>query len=63
METAEIQVILQSPLFSRLAEDGDRRCDLFSGLSRSRSREQATGMMQPAQTDYPGRQVCIARSD
>ena len=29
METAEIQASLQSPLFSRLVEDGDRRCDLI----------------------------------
>ena len=26
METAEIQASLQSPLFFRLVEDGDRRC-------------------------------------
>ena len=29
METAEIQASLQSPLFSRLVEDGDRRCHLI----------------------------------
>ena len=29
METTEIQASLQSPLFSRLVEDGDRRCDLI----------------------------------
>ena len=29
METAEIQASLQSPLFSRLVKDGDRRCDLI----------------------------------
>ena len=29
METADIQASLQSPLFSRLDEDGDRRCDLI----------------------------------
>ena len=29
METAEIQASLQSPLFSRLVEDGDHRCDLI----------------------------------
>ena len=29
METAEIQASLQSPLFSRPVEDGDRRCDLI----------------------------------
>ena len=29
VETAEIQASLQSPLFSRLVEDGDRRCDLI----------------------------------
>ena len=29
METAEIQASLHSPLFSRLVEDGDRRCDLI----------------------------------
>ena len=29
MEAAEIQASLQSPLFSRLVEDGDRRCDLI----------------------------------
>ena len=29
METAEIQASLQCPLFSRLVEDGDRRCDLI----------------------------------
>ena len=29
METAEIQASLQSPLFSRLVEDGDRHCDLI----------------------------------
>ena len=29
MKTAEIQASLQSPLFSRLVEDGDRRCDLI----------------------------------
>ena len=29
METAEIQANLQSPLSSRLVEDGDRRCDLI----------------------------------
>ena len=29
METAEIQASLQSPIFSRLVEDGDRRCDLI----------------------------------
>ena len=28
MKTAEIQASLQSSLFSRLVEDGDRRCDL-----------------------------------
>ena len=27
VETAEIQVILQSPFFFCLVEDGDRRCD------------------------------------
>ena len=29
METAEIQASLQSPIFSRLVEDGDRRCHLI----------------------------------
>ena len=29
VETAEIQASLHSPLFSRLVEDGDRRCDLI----------------------------------
>ena len=29
METAEVQASLQSPLFCRLVEDGDRRCDLI----------------------------------
>ena len=29
METAEIQPSLQSPLFYRLVEDGDGRCDLI----------------------------------
>ena len=29
METAEIQASLQFPLFYRLVEDGDRRCDLI----------------------------------
>ena len=29
METTEIQASLQSPIFSRLVEDGDRRCDLI----------------------------------
>ena len=29
VETAEIQAGLQSPLFSRPVEDGDRRCDLI----------------------------------
>ena len=29
VETAEIQASLQSPLFCRLVEDGDRRCDLI----------------------------------
>ena len=29
METAEIQASLQSPLFPRPVEDGDRRCDLI----------------------------------
>ena len=29
METAEIQASLQSPLFPRLVEDDDRRCDLI----------------------------------
>ena len=29
MQMAEIQASLQSPLFPRLVEDGDRRCDLI----------------------------------
>ena len=29
MQMAEIQASLQSPLFSRLVEDGDHRCDLI----------------------------------
>ena len=29
MEAAEIQASLQSPLFSRMVEDGDRRCHLI----------------------------------
>ena len=29
METAEIQASLQSPIFSRLVEDGNRRCHLI----------------------------------
>ena len=29
METTEIQASLQSPIFSPLVEDGDRRCDLI----------------------------------